>query len=97
MLRSEEENIIISDLSPATWYNVQLTAHNGAGSRVVTSQVATLDSSGRTITAPSLSPPPVHNIQPGQVDGSVAIPIISAILITTTLMLVAVYIYRKRR
>ena len=34
---------------------------------------------------------------PGQVDDSVAIPIISAILITTTLMLVAVYIYRKRR
>ena len=39
MNRSEEENIIISDLSPATWYSVQLTAHNGAGSRVVTSQV----------------------------------------------------------
>ena len=65
MNRSEEENIIISDLSPATWYSVQLTAHNGAGSRVVTSQVmimmmmtmmiminskvATLDRSGRSL------------------------------------------------
>ena len=38
-IRSEEENIIISDLLPATWYSVQLTAHNGAGSRVITSQV----------------------------------------------------------
>ena len=60
-------------------------------------QVATLDPSGHSLAPPSLSPPPVQNIQPGQVDGSVAIPIISAILITTTLMLVAVYIYRKRR
>lgn len=97
LFRSEEENIIISDLVPATWYNVQLTAHNGAGSRVVTSQVATLDSRGRTLPPPTLPPPPVHSLQPGEVDGSVAIPVISAILITTTLMLVAVYIYRKRR
>ena len=64
----------------------------------MTSQLATLDTSGQTLAPPSLSPPPgLQNIQPGQVDGSVAIPIISAILITTTLMLVAVYIYRKRR
>lgn len=102
--RSEEENIIISDLSPATWYSIQLTAHNGAGSRVLTSQVATLDRSGQPL-APrgvvSTSSTPLNKAGgrggAGGVDGSVAIPIISAILITTTIMMVAVYIYRKRR
>ena len=63
VFRSEEENIIISDLSPATWYSVQLTAHNGAGSRVITSEVATLDTSGRSLTprgGASTSSTPVH-------------------------------------
>ena len=46
-IRSEEENIIISDLRPSTWYSLQLTAHNGAGSRVVTTQFATLSLTGR--------------------------------------------------
>ena len=104
MFRSEEENIIISDLSPATWYSVQLTAHNGAGVRVISSEVATLDPGGRSLTprgGPSTRSTPGHRAGPGagpgSVDGSVAIPVISAILITTTLMLVAVYVYRKRR
>ena len=37
---------IFSDLKPGTWYSLQLTAHNGAGSRVVTTQFATLSLSG---------------------------------------------------
>merc|ERR1719232_1742651 len=103
-IRSEEENIIISDLTPATWYSVQLTAHNGAGVRVISSEVATLDPQGRSLMprgGPSTRSTPGHRAGPGagpgNVDGSVAIPVISAILITTTLMLVAVYVYRKRR
>ena len=35
-----------SDLKPGTWYSLQLTAHNGAGSRVVTTQFATLSITG---------------------------------------------------
>ena len=31
--RSEEEDVLISDLSPATRYILQLTAHNSAGNR----------------------------------------------------------------
>ena len=38
--------IISSDLKPGTWYSLQLTAHNGAGSRVVTTQFATLSVTG---------------------------------------------------
>ena len=104
IIRSEEENIIISDLSPGTWYTVQLTAHNGAGSRVVTAQVATLDTSGQAL--PPRHRPGHHGDTghqggshpgAGAVDGSVAVPIIFSILLTTTVMLIAVYIYRKRR
>ena len=32
-----------------------------------------------------------------QVDGSIALPIISAIIVTSTLLLVGVYVFRKRR
>ena len=38
--------MISSDLKPGTWYSLQLTAHNGAGSRVVTTQFATLSLTG---------------------------------------------------
>ena len=33
-------------MKPGTWYSLQLTAHNGAGSRVVTTQFATLSLTG---------------------------------------------------
>ena len=109
---------------PATWYSLQLTAHNGAGHRVITaqvkyfhtclniftekifttSQVATLDSSGQTL-APRLgeggvTPRPGAGSGAGSgggAAGSVAVPVIAAILVTTTAMLAAVYVYRKRR
>jgi len=96
-IRSEEENIIISDLLPSTWYSLQLTAHNGAGSKVVTTQFATLSNTGQTLMPrTATAPPDVPGIQQ-TVDGSIAIPIISAILITSTILLIAVYIFRKRR
>ena len=108
---------------PATWYSLQLTAHNGAGHRVITAQVtyfltpsniftekiftpqvATLDSSGQTL-APRLveggvTPRPGAGSgagSGGRAAGSVAVPVIAAILVTTTAMLAAVYVYRKRR
>lgn len=95
--RSEEENIIISDLQPSTWYSLQLTAHNGAGSKVVTTQFSTLTPTGQTLIP---RPDPTSADMPGiqqSVDGSIAIPVISAILITSTLLLIAVYVFRKRR
>ena len=41
-----DQIMICSDLKPGTWYSLQLTAHNGAGSRVVTTQFATLSLTG---------------------------------------------------
>ena len=144
-----------SDLKPGTWYSLQLTAHNGAGSRVVTTQFATLSITGdyfgdgddsdsdslyhqgtavsvfnwkyvsqvklcyRALEAPlapdwtrcnqdwkskhnkwsdqwSLTIDFLTTTHP-QVDGSIALPIISAIIVTSTLLLVGVYVFRKRR
>ena len=123
--------IISSDLKPGTWYSLQLTAHNGAGSRVVTTQFATLSVTGDLNDDPDDS----HCKAPqdklcchglgahleldltrwviiiiivivtisfiksscNQVDGSIALPIISAIIVTSTLLLVGVYVFRKRR
>jgi len=96
-IRSEEENIIISDLLPSTWYSLQLTAHNGAGSKVVTTQFSTLSPTGQTLVPrPDTAPTEAPGIQQS-VDGSIAIPVISSILITSTLLLIAVYVFRKRR
>ena len=109
-IRSEEESIIISDLRPSTWYSLQLTAHNGAGSRVVTTQFATLSLTGRFGCLDQGAPHPGPAGQtllprigstPGtrldSVDGSIALPVISAIIVTSTLLLFGVYIFRKRR
>ena len=130
--------IISSDLKPGTWYSLQLTAHNGAGSRVVTTQFATLSVTGdlndELNNDSHCKAPQVKLCCHGlgahleldltrwviiiiiiviiiiviviisfiksscnQVDGSIALPIISAIIVTSTLLLVGVYVFRKRR
>ena len=153
-----DQIMICSDLKPGTWYSLQLTAHNGAGSRVVTTQFATLSLTGdfdygddvviiimimmiiimimmksddsqdkpycRALVAPlalDLTRSLIIIILSSvyiiiiviiiviiiiivissswcnQVDGSIALPIISAIIVTSTLLLVGVYVFRKRR
>ena len=72
--------------------------------KIFSPQVATLDSSGQTL-APRLveggvTPRPGAGSGAGSgggAAGSVAVPVIAAILVTTTAMLAAVYVYRKRR
>ena len=95
--RSEEENIIISDLIPSTWYSLQLSAHNGAGSKIVNTQFATLSPVGQALPPRTGS---THPEEPGLeqgMDGSIAIPVIAAILLTSTILIIALYALRKRR
>ncbi|XP_046638873.1 Down syndrome cell adhesion molecule-like protein Dscam2 isoform X13 [Daphnia pulicaria] len=42
-------NFVVLDLSPATWYNLRVTAHNNAGSTVAEYEFATLTLTGGTI------------------------------------------------
>lgn len=39
-------NFVVLDLSPATWYNLRVTAHNNAGSTVAEYEFATLTLTG---------------------------------------------------
>ena len=41
-------NFVVLDLSPATWYNLHVTAHNTAGSTVAEYEFATLTTAGGT-------------------------------------------------
>jgi hypothetical protein len=49
-------NFVVLDLSPATWYNLRVTAHNNAGSTVAEYEFATLTLTGgkykQTLTEP---------------------------------------------
>ena len=94
-IRSEEENIVISNLTPGTWYSVQLTAHNEAGSRVIASKFSTLTMQGNALL-PRIDKASVNSKTP-LVDGSVALPMISVILITSTFLLVGVLLFRRIR
>lgn len=42
----QQEKVSIRDLSPGTWYNIRVTAHNVAGSTVAEYEVATLTMEG---------------------------------------------------
>lgn len=42
----QQEKVTIRDLSPGTWYNIRVTAHNVAGSTVAEYEVATLTMEG---------------------------------------------------
>ena len=42
-------NFVVLDLSPASWYNLRVTAHNNAGSTVAEYEFATLTLTGGTI------------------------------------------------
>lgn len=53
-------NFVVLDLSPATWYNLRVTAHNNAGSTVAEYEFATLTLTGGNIN--------IENRRPFQVD-----------------------------
>lgn len=42
----QQEKVSIRDLSPGTWYNIRVTAHNVAGSTVAEYEIATLTMEG---------------------------------------------------
>lgn len=47
-------NFVVLDLSPATWYNLRVTAHNNAGSTVAEYEFATLTLTGGTVVSTNL-------------------------------------------
>ncbi|XP_023335863.1 Down syndrome cell adhesion molecule-like protein 1 [Eurytemora carolleeae] len=93
-IRSAEEDVLISDLSPSTRYILQLTAQNTAGNRLVTGHVATLTLTGHTL--PPWSSTTQQTIT-DQVDGSLAIPIILSIIIVSTALLLSIYCFKRRQ
>ena len=93
--RSEEEDILVSDLSPASHYVLQMTAHNAAGSRIVTSHVSTLTLLGQTLPPSLLSTPAPATTNSGGVDGGLAISAILAIIIVATVLLLSIYCYKR--
>ncbi len=73
----------------------QMTAHNAAGNRIVTSQVSTLTLLGQTI-APSLLSTAAPAVTGGSgVEGSLAISAILTIIILATALLLSLYCYKR--
>jgi hypothetical protein len=72
-----------------------MTAHNAAGSRIVTSQVSTLTVLGQTVQPSQLSTPAPATTNTAGVDGSLAISAILAIIIVATALLLSLYCYKR--
>ena len=99
-LRPETEDLIVSDLRTATWYNLKLTAHNDAGSRVLTFKFPTLNSLGEVISTEMIQDSPTS--QNGDYNGghgsdTIAIPITFGILLTLVLIIGVVWYARWKR
>lgn len=62
----DRQEYSVLDLSPATWYTLRMTAHNSAGSTVVSYEFVTLTNSGGecrwSVNVSARWPPPGHPI-----------------------------------
>ncbi|XP_040566562.1 cell adhesion molecule Dscam1 isoform X3 [Lepeophtheirus salmonis] len=90
-LRPETEDLLVSDLKPATWYNLKLTAHNDAGSRVLTFKFPTLTMNGEV-----LSTEMIQESTPNSGNGfdQLVLPITFGIILTL-LIIVGVVCYAR--
>ncbi|UYV62845.1 Dscam [Cordylochernes scorpioides] len=88
--------LYLGSLTPATWYHLRVTAHNGAGSTAAEYEMATLTWEGGTI-APVV-PLETREHQPGVWDDvHLAVPVVVAILALLVVGGVALCVCLKRR
>lgn len=56
-------NYVIMELTPATWYNLRISAHNNAGSSVAEYECATLTVTGGKIITPTYMFTPTYLVK----------------------------------
>nr|AWV54575.1 mDscam12 [Tetranychus urticae] len=88
----DQRMVILSDLSPATWYNVFITAHNEAGSTGAEYTFGTLTASGEPIPYPSQ-----ENLEDLAHQLKIVMPLASALVVLTLILGVICAMFKKRQ
>ncbi|XP_022253768.1 Down syndrome cell adhesion molecule-like protein Dscam2 [Limulus polyphemus] len=94
-LGNHHDHVIIQDLSPSTWYNLRITAHNSAGSTVKEYTVSTLTPDGATI-APVAFGGYQRPEKPWE-ELNIIIPVVAAAIALTVVLGVSICVCVKRR
>ncbi|KAG7160229.1 Down syndrome cell adhesion molecule-like protein 2-like 4, partial [Homarus americanus] len=83
-------NYVIMELTPATWYNLRISAHNNAGSSVAEYDCATLTLTGGTI-APAREVPAFGGI-PFYLNLNLIVPVVSAVVVIVLAIVIICYL-----
>ncbi|XP_022252784.1 Down syndrome cell adhesion molecule-like protein Dscam2 [Limulus polyphemus] len=89
------DHVTLQELTPGTWYNLRITAHNSAGSSVKEYSFSTLTSDGATI-APVAIGGYLRPDKPWE-ELNIIIPIVAAAIALTVVLGVAICVCVKRR
>ncbi|XP_074593224.1 cell adhesion molecule Dscam1-like [Brevipalpus obovatus] len=91
-LLPEQKTFLITDLRPATWYNLFITAYNDAGSTGAEYTFATLTMDGETI------PPPVStNMEDIAQQLKFVMPMACALVVSVLILLIICTMVKKRQ
>ncbi|XP_022670390.1 Down syndrome cell adhesion molecule-like protein Dscam2 isoform X3 [Varroa destructor] len=93
-----QDRVVITGLSPATWYEIKVAASNDAGSQVHIYAVAT-----RTIAGGTIAPALANSFDDGYATNSIleevqiVVPVIVAVFALTVILTISGYVYVRRR
>ncbi|XP_076048902.1 cell adhesion molecule Dscam2-like isoform X5 [Oratosquilla oratoria] len=97
-LPGDTDELTLPDLTPLTWYQLRVTAHNHAGSTTALYDVATSSTTGATLAPDSVVEASPGGDVPFYADPHVLAPVISGIACTLALLLcVVLAVTRGRR
>nr|AEC50084.1 down syndrome cell adhesion molecule [Pacifastacus leniusculus] len=92
-------NYVIMELTPATWYNLRISAHNNAGSSVAEYECATLTLTGATLppNVMEISPTWLPDWWPKWLDLNVLVPVIATIVVIIVgIVVICVAVTRRK-
>nr|XP_045611137.1 Down syndrome cell adhesion molecule-like protein Dscam2 isoform X3 [Procambarus clarkii] len=92
-------NYVIMELTPATWYNLRISAHNNAGASVAEYECATLTLTGATLppNVMDLSPTWLPDWWPKWLDLNVLVPVIATIVVIIVgIVVICVAVTRRK-
>ncbi|XP_047472730.1 Down syndrome cell adhesion molecule-like protein Dscam2 isoform X28 [Penaeus chinensis] len=85
-------NYGIMELTPATWYNLRISAHNNAGSSVAEYEVATLTLTGGTIAPAREVPAFGAGDLPIYLNLNLIVPVVSAVVVIVLAIVIICYL-----
>ncbi|XP_076062140.1 Down syndrome cell adhesion molecule 1 isoform X8 [Oratosquilla oratoria] len=92
-------NYVIMELTPATWYNLRISAHNNAGSSVAEYECATLTLTGATLapTVPEAKLSWLPDWWPAWLDHNIIVPVVATVVVIIVgIVVICVAVTRRK-